>query len=218
MKYFFVILWLFLIPVAADAIFYNARAFVVSNDNDTIMGEVRLNWFNEASGAVYFNSFDKETLHYEVWFRPAGLNTWKAYAADELKMFSFQFQGQTYAYKSFNLDKRSLHKCERNQHRFLLLKFSGSVELYQDKIRIYNIGYKGLLSNTYYTYVDYYLYSEAEGLIRAEKSKEVKNIRDLLIQYGIESEFIKSFSGNINFKRLPEILHEYSQWKKEVRV
>ena len=182
------------------------------------MGEVRINLFNQASGAVYFNSFDNEILHSEVWFRPAGIKKWKHYTPDKIKLFSFVYRHNTYEYRSFRPEKKSLIGSERNKVRFLMLVHSGRVKLYKDVRRIYLPEPEYELTASYFTYIDYFLYSKEEGLIRAHESEELKSVTDLLLLFGLEYSFVKNIPDGTSFKALPEILPEYVAWRREVRT
>jgi len=199
----------------------NARAFIVNNHSDTILGEIKLTWFNQTTGAVIINSFDQEPLHYEVWFRPVGKKRFKRFTANEIKLFSFRYQDQSFEYRSFNLHKKSWHKFEREEARFLLLVHRSKVKLYKDVQRAYSSINQNVRIDSYYTasasdyhFYDYYLYKEGMDLIKATKTKERPRVKDLLLYYGIEIEFVKSISKNANFKDLPLILEEYIEWTK----
>ncbi|MBS2097864.1 hypothetical protein [Carboxylicivirga linearis] len=211
------ILWLFSFA-PLHAFYVNAKGFVVTNKQDTIMGEVRINLFNQASGAVCFNSFDNEILHSEVWFRPAGIKKWKHYTPDNIKLFSFIYRQSTYEYRSFRPEKKSLVRSERSKARFLMLVHSSKVKLYKDVRRIFPSNPEYELTASYYTYTDYYLYSAEEGLIKAQKSKECKSVNDVLLLFGLEYSFVKQIPDGTSFKALPEILSEYVAWRQEVRT
>ena len=99
----------------------NARAFIVTNSSDTILGEIKLSWFNKTTGGIYLNSFDMEVLHYEMWFREMGKRSWKQYHPSDLKLFTFVYQKQTYEFRSFVLERKSIYNPEKNKRRFLLL-------------------------------------------------------------------------------------------------
>jgi len=213
-----IILWLLIVADPVHAFCVNAKGFIVNNEQDTIMGEIRINLFNQASGAVYFNAFDNEILHSEVWFRPAGVKKWKYYTPEDIQLFSFLYHYCTYEYRSFSLQRKSLLKSERNKVRFLMLVHSSRVRLYKDIRRIFPSNPEYELTASYYTYADYYLYSNEEGLIKAQKSKELRRVSDLLLLYGLEYSFVKKISDGTTFKALPEILADYVEWKQRIRT
>nr|WP_319401430.1 hypothetical protein [uncultured Carboxylicivirga sp.] len=225
MKVLLSALFLFMLAIPGHAFVNNARGFIVNNQSDTIMGEVRINIFNQTSGAVYLNYFDNEILHTEVWFRPAGIRKWKRYTPEDLQFYSFLFKGQTYEYRRFCLNKKSIVKRERIDRRFLMLVHSSSIKLYQD-VWCYSrpqLTRQCLLNyfkvpSMYYTCYEYYLCTKDNRLIKAEKTTMLETVSDLLRVVGLEGSFVSQIPEKASFKDLPVILAEYLHWKRMIRT
>lgn len=207
----------------------NARAFVVTNTNDTILGEVKLSWYNKTTGGIHINGFDIDVLHYEMYFRELGKKGWKLYHPSDIKFFTFVYRHQTYEFRSFVIERKSIYNPEKHKKRFLLLLHNSKVKLYKDVRRnynpynevrkVYHPEFKYVSSaNSYSNYFDYYLYNTEQGLTRAIKSSETFSVLTLLDKYGIEKDFLNTLPKIVNFKDLKRILKDYAEWSKIPRT
>ncbi len=214
----FLLLILVLLAPIGKATGKTVRAFVVTNEADTILGEIRLSSFNQATGAFFITGFEQEALHYEVWFRPVGKKRFKQYAPNDLRLYTFSYKGQTYEYRKFSMLKRNINAKKRQQDRFLLLIHSSKVKLYKDVIREpYRKPHEEIITS-YYHFSDYYLFNEKNGLVKVKPDKERTSILDLLSWFDLEEEFLNLLPKHSNFKDVSSILSHYIDWCKMAKT
>lgn len=192
--------------------------YVVNNVCDTILGTVKLSTFNDINGALIFNDFNKEQLHFQVFFKENGNRRFKRYTPEDILAFGFKYEEKIYTYQSFEIAMNSLLNSADTRFRFLRLLCSSPIMLYLDLVRMDNYSgtpLNGVQAYSYQTHVDYYLYNKKVGLMRAIPSHDFNRLIRLLKHYDVHPDFIEVLPGKYRTKDIPEILRKYKQWLEE---
>jgi len=192
----------------------------IIEDSDTLYGKIKISQFNILTAGLVMNGINSEPLHHEVWFRSNDSKRFKRYNANEIIAFGFTDKTRDYYFKSFRIETNSLVKKEKIRSRFLqLYSHVSNIYLYKDLLRVDNYS-RNTYNNPYevynltYTYPEFYLFNSKIGLTKVEETKLIKTIKELLSIYGIEDNFLKHFSKDINIKDIGFVLEEYKLWLK----
>ncbi len=193
------------------------KGYRITQENDTIWGEVKKYYFNQVQNTVVFNGIDLERYHVEVFFRPLNQSQFKRCTTRDTREFGFTYKNQEYVYRRFELHKKSISKRGRLRPRFLQLVYEGELQLYKNRIRLYdmetaqNINSKRISS----VHPELYLYNESQGLQSVAKTSEISDIYSLLSPFDVPSAFLQSVPANYPFKDIRNLLVEYDRWLKE---
>ncbi len=192
------------------------HAQIITNNNDTIKGYVKNYWFSKSTGNVIFNGIDLSNFQNEISFKqPKG--SYKHYKPEDIQGFSFKYDGQFYTFNSFLVQKKSIIKKEEEVYKFLLLKYAGNISLYSDLTSQYFTDNRkdtqDLTKPTSYSIPHYYLYSETLQLTSIDTSNNFDATFKLLINYGIESEFIEKYCVENKVYDIIDLFQKYLIWK-----
>ncbi len=205
---------------------YNAKAkkvpgYLITNEDDTLYGEIKISHFNILTGDFLFRSIYMDQLHFEVVFRENDTGKFSAFKAGEILGFGFDHRKQSYIFQSFILTSNTPLKREKYTSRFLQLCYLGEVALYRDVNRIANYDNTTetvpILTDETFVYYEYYLYNLKEGLNKVEPKEGISTITDLLYLYKLEKEFIEQLPGSYKFKDVKQILISYDIWLNQQR-
>lgn len=167
--------------------------FIITNDFDTIVGDVRMYLFNRVSGNINITGIDLETYFYEVSFKELDTKQYKTYKPQDIIGFSFTYNTTKYMFHRFIIERKSIVKKERKTYRFLNLLFKNEISLYSDLNRVYhgnNIKDTHDLSKPpSFMYKDYYLYNNTVGLSKINRN----TYKELLKLYGQGKRVYSSF-------------------------
>ncbi|WP_143525155.1 hypothetical protein [Labilibacter marinus] len=106
--------------------------FIITEQNDTIHGEVQVHTFNRRTGAYVFSGIDLEWCYLNVSFRKSGKARFKYYLPEQLKGYHFSFEGQDYIFHQFQIQYKSLVNSECNKYQFLnLIKRTPKESIYR---------------------------------------------------------------------------------------
>lgn len=189
---------------------------IITNDQDTIDGYIKNYWFNKATGNVVFNGIDLSNYHNEVTFKQPGGN-YNHYKPEDIKGFSFTYDGQIYTFTSFLVQKNSIIKKEDNVSKFLLLLFDGKISLYSEMTWKY---FSDNRKDTYemslpasYNSRHYYLFSEALGISSIDSPNDVDATFEMLKKYGVENDFIEKYCAENKVYDIMDLFQAYIHWK-----
>lgn len=200
---------------------YNATAkrtpgYLITNENDTLYGEIKISHFNILTGDFLFRNINLDQFHLEVVFRENEARKFNIFKADEILGFGFSHRNQTYIFQSFILTSNTPIKKQKYNPRFLQLFYSGEIALYRDLNRITNYNNRTeaipILADETFVFYEYYLYSMHQGLNKVEPKEGINTIADLLYLYKVEKEFIEQLPNSYTFKNIKEILIAYDIW------
>ncbi|NOQ25846.1 MAG: hypothetical protein GQ564_10835 [Bacteroidales bacterium] len=218
-KYTILLLSLILINNYVEA--RKIPGFIITENKDTIYGEVIVSFFNLHTVAVILDGVNLEPLHYEVWFREYEKRRFHNFQAKDISAFGFYFRYKNYLFHSFTLESNSIIEKESKRDRFLQLCYVGKVSLYKDlsRMNMHNINVI-IPSIVDYTnsivYYNYFLFDDIEGLTKVEISENIKTISDLLNLYNIEKEFIDLIPKKTKLKDINIVLKKYEFWLYEI--
>ncbi|MCW3807786.1 hypothetical protein [Plebeiibacterium marinum] len=134
--------------------------YIITNQNDTIKGEVKLYTFARRNGQVTLNSFDYEMTFVEVPFCKSGEKKITVYKPTDIKEYGFTFKKILYKYKSFLVKTNNISLNHREKQHFLqLARKEGRTEIY--KHQKYRLSKDNMENIPYYVF---YTYSEKNGL------------------------------------------------------
>ncbi len=191
--------------------------YIVTENSDTIYGEIKVTFFNLVTGGVILDGINLEPLHYEVWFRGFETRRFRKYQSNDIFGFGFKFKNRDYLFHGFTLESKSIFKSEEKRYRFLQLCYIGKVYLYKDLYRINNYNYvesnhnSKIFDNTITTF-DYFIFNESIGLTKLGVLNELEDISNLLKRYEFEEEFIKLIKPRSKLISIVKVLREYEIW------
>lgn len=191
--------------------------YIVTEDRDTLYGNIYIYRFNLNTGLFFINGIDDESYHYQVAFKNKQDKKYKVFKPEDVQGFGFRFKNEDYVYQKFQIIKRSLVPEEKLKVRFLRLVYSNGFSLYQDRNRIRQASgnlNKSIPGSSFgeesMVVTDYYLYSAAIGLKRVDGSIPVT---ELLMVYGMDAAFIKALPDQVKSRDVPEIIAAYEVWR-----
>ncbi len=95
--------------------------YIVTENNDTIQGEIKVHSFNRRTGDFVFAGIDLESCYRQVAFRSKGELFFKYYLPEQIKEYAFTYKNQPYLFQRFLIRKKSIVPNERNIYQFLQL-------------------------------------------------------------------------------------------------
>lgn len=190
------------------------QGYIIKENSDTAYGTIKLDQFH--NGYFLLNGFDTESLYYQVAFKSKGDKKFRLYSPASLEGFGFIYEGENYTYSSFLLEHNSIIKGDRERFRFLSLEYSGSINLFQNTVRInYPSGFNR--TDQYMVYYEFFLQKDSGKLIKVETTKNVRTVNDLLRQIGVEEKFIEDeVPLKSDFRDIRDILRRYDIWLETI--
>ena len=218
----FILLGIIIFSLISTAQAKKVPGYIVTEDSDTLYGEIKLPKFNLLTGGWIISGFNQEPFYYEIWFKSNESNKFNRFQADQISGYGFRFESLDYIFKSFIIESNTPIKKEKKRYRFLKLYHYGETCLYIDMLRIttyenleteeYSFSHNN--SSIYYDY-NYYLYNNLIGLSKVEKSKEIESIEELLYLYDFKKDFIESLPNKTEFKDIKAIMVAYEIWNRD---
>jgi len=184
--------------------------YIIDAKSDTIYGTVQLSRLNQITGGYTLNGIELESFHTKVTFKSNSENRYKTYFPEMILGFGFSYKSTNYFFRQFTVNHTSLIARESQQQRFLCLIYKGSYELYKDLSFVANPYI--FRTEQFLSYSDYFLYSASKGLIKIEKNKELKSLRDLFIHADTDEKFTHTIPENLSFKYTNSLLIVYDRW------
>lgn len=216
-RYFIVLLLMIFFANFVEA--KKVPGYIITENLDTIQGQIKLSKFNLQTGGWYIYGINIEQLHFEVWFRDNKSKRFRSYKATDILSFGFNYRSINYIFRSFTIESNTRVVRQQKRQRFLQLLYNTDLELYRDtKSMLSNINYVDFTYNKkrnyLLTYYDLYLYSNANGLTKVELSKNVKTVHQLLRKYNLDKRYVKEIPANTKLKDIKTILVNYDLWLK----
>ncbi len=193
-----------------------AEGYVVYPNGDSICGLVKVSQVNLMNQGIVLNGVELEPFHYMVTFKEQNGSRFKTYKVDEIREFGFNFQGVAYQFRQFTLHSNTFVGKDQTRNRFLCLMFEGEVALYKDIIRR-NSGVhpqSPAMNRQASVYYEYYLFNKKQGLSKAVKTNDCKELLQLLARYEIDGNFLDQLPDDVSFKDLKSVLLQYEEWKE----
>jgi hypothetical protein len=185
--------------------------YIITANHDTIYGMIRLQRFDQITGALLINGFDVESLYYKITFKSNTGKSFSTYSPGMILSFGFNYNSTDYTYKTFLVEYRSIFQNGKQQLRFLNLLHHGRLDLYQNEICI--LKPENVQSGAdYMKYYEYFIYSDSKGLLRIGANDHTRSMQDLLRQTGMEEDFIRELPKDTEFKDILYILENYDDW------
>lgn len=186
--------------------------YYITHNNEEIKGKVLLRRYSPRSGGLNFAGVDFERMYTWVQFKTAEGK--KVFEPNEIKEFGFVYKGSSYLFVSAQLPFKSIVKSERIKERFLNVVYKGSLCLMRDDVELCEdiAAVKGGEINEIVTYSEYYLWSSDKGFTKVEKRGGIKSLKELLVNYGMDSEFLQNVPDNITNRDFVDILSKYDRW------
>ncbi len=201
----------------------NVKGYIITLNQDTIYGTIQLPTFNQTTGAYYIKGFDEEYITHQIKFKNEVKKKYLKYTINDILEYGFIYRSSSYKYKRFLLKYKSISNKENSEYRFLELIYSGFLDLYKNT-KYLNLPQKtSVIYNTvnnnskindpkYDQYHEYYLFSDSGGLKQVELNDNVKTIKDLLIQFNVNDEFLQEITYDAKFSEIQSILQKYDYW------
>lgn len=186
--------------------------YIITEKSDTVFGTIQLQKFDQVSGGLIINGFDRGILYKQLFFKSLTDKRYKTYLPETISGFGFNYDKEKYVFQSFTLDRKSMVKREHYQSRFLCLVYKGSLSLFKD-IKHYNFDPSNTLGNqNSYTYAEYFLYQPSVGLKKVEITDKIPSIKVLLRLYNCKEEFVQELKDNLLIRDMMDVLEAYDQW------
>lgn len=209
--WYFIVLFFF----AGNAFSRQVPGFIITHNADTINGLIKVSKVSLMNRAVNVNGIDLETFHYMVSFKENGQKHFKTYQVNDIKGFNFRYKDVTYKFQQFELRSNTFVSGDQVRSRFLCEIVKGEVTLYKDITRRQTGVDQQHLYKNYQgaVYYEYYLYNKELGLAKVIKSNSSESLLDLLLQYGVDDEYLQLISPQTKYKDVKEVLIDYENWK-----
>lgn len=188
----------------------NVTGYIVTNNSDTLYGEIKVYNFNRVTGNWIFNGIDLEGLHFEVSFKTYTKKRFQTFRPKDILGFGFTYKSSDYIFQRFIIVSKGIFKQEQRRYRFLSLEYQGRVSLFKDLIRVYHANV--ITKSDSYVYDDYYLFNDVIGLNRVEPTNDIKPLVDLLNLYGFKKDYLNTIPTKTNLKDIKMILEDYDTW------
>lgn len=202
-------------------IFTNLQAkkvpgYIITNNGDTIFGEIKVSSFDLFTSGIVINGIDLEPFYFMVGFRESGKWLCKTYEPEDLMGFEFLFDKLIYRFERHKIKSKSIIKNDEERIRFLNLVFKGECSIYRDVIRR-PTDLQSIIPNPHahsIVHYDYYLYNEKRGLKKVVRTKDCTTVIELLTLYEVDREYLKRLSPQIQFRDIRKVLLDYENWKR----
>lgn len=208
-RYFLLILTIGIVNSFCEA--KKVPGYIVTDNADTLYGEVRINLYNNITQGIIISGIDMEYLHHEVSFKEYEGGKFIVYTPEMISGFGFIFESAEYIFHRYTIETKSILKKNKVECRFLNLIYEHKISLYRDN---FHVQYWVSISNEHPVYLDYdlYLFNAKLGLKKAEKSRKTPTVQKLLRLYEFEEEFIKELPEKTKFNDIRYVLESYFLW------
>jgi hypothetical protein len=210
----FLKLFMFVIGLTLSAEYCAAKrvpGFIVTNNADTLFGDIKVYSFDRVTGVWIINGIDLQCYHFEVTFRNSIEKKYLTYKPEDIKGFGFVYKSKKYIFHRFILEPKNMFKPGTKVYRFLSLEHKGKISLYKDVIRMTNPS-ADFISNISNLFFDYYLYDANHDLQKFQVKDEEKSMAEILRNYGFADEYLKELPTKTNLRDIKMILEDYDLW------
>lgn len=210
-----VLLYMLLVPFLSSA--KGIWGYIVTNDNDTIKGLVKVPPINLITGGIFLNRLNVEALHNEVRFKADFARKTTVYTPKELKEVGFVHKDVAYTYRMFKVKQNDIVKGKSvYNERMLLLEYNGKYDLYSDYIHIKKDG-NYMQGPTEYKFKRLFICPSTQNIgdeIICGNTR-FRRVKDYLFYLGFDKLFVDALSKKTNYKHLALILAYYEEWLLE---
>lgn len=140
-----------------------APGYIVTNNSDTIAGEVKVSRYDIYTGGILCSGINLEPFHSVLYFRQSNQSSFKSFRPKDISGFVFTYKSVDYIFKTFTIESKSIVKSERRRLRFLNLIHQSENIIYRDIVRRGDVVMPGTQSKVT-DYYDYYSYDITHGL------------------------------------------------------
>jgi len=195
----------------------STKGYIITQDQDTLYGKIRLHWLSTSIDFFNFFSFDFESFFYHVSFKSDADKSYKTYYPTMISGFGFKHRSTNYIFKSYNLNYKSIFEDKTKGYRFINLIHRGKIDLYRHMI---SINYPVTCPNSanrgqVMKYYEYYICSDGTNLLWVGSRKQYKTLIELLQLCHVDDEYLRRIPKNADFKDIWNVLTEYDKWLLE---
>jgi len=211
---------LFLIGIGDNCNASSSKGYIITQDQDTIYGKIRLPWKSTSIDFFNFSGFDFESMFYIISFKSDADKSYRTYYPTTISGFGFKHRSTNYIFKSFYLNYKSLFEEKGQGYKFINLIHRGKLDLYQHMITInYSrestpFADRGQVMK----YYEYYIWSEQTKLLWVGPNKQYGTLLDLLEKCNVDKEYYRQIPKKADFKDIRNVLAEYDKWLKNRRT
>jgi hypothetical protein len=181
--------------------------FIITNNQDTINGYIKISRFDLVDGSYFLNSINLEPLFSMVTFKADDGGPFKNFFPGEIKGFTFHYEKQIITFEYKELAVNSIFASGMNKKRFVRLVYLGKVSMYED---IENVTPGGGPGHGSYAASKFYLFNDTVGMTKLETTKEKKSLKDILGLYITDSEF--DIPADIKLVDIKGLLMQYDHY------
>ncbi len=189
------------------------NGYIKLNNGETVSGRVNVPYVNMFSRAIIVKGIDLSHFYYSVRFSDEK-KVKKYYYPGDIKAFGFTTNGMSYHFVSHDMHYNSIVKSERQREQFFNVLYSGKLTLLCHLVPLYyhtpgTYNWTGInMVNSY----DYYLYAENKGLTKVEITKPFETLRDILVLYDVDKQFLDTLPDNLDRFDVYDVLRGYDKW------
>jgi len=186
---------------------------IVTKNNDTIYGTIRISKFNLFQKTVSAFSYNMDDLFDHVYFKSSTDSRFKELFPRDILEYGFILEGVPYRYVSIDVKVKLSH----TRRKFFLQIANGDINLFTISLHINN---QDKSINPYgMTISEYYILSEDMELIRVSQYDRDETVFDFLMRnLKLNKEVLSSATKGRTFKKIAEIAEIYNNEIKNATI
>lgn len=188
----------------------NLPGFIVTPNNDTLTGTVKVSRFDLHDGSFMVNTINLEPLYNSVLFKADQSSRFKSFSPTDIRSFTFHYGNRIYKFESKELEMNSIFYSEQQRNRFLRVVYEGNVSMYENRERISSEG--AGRNKTKVILHQYFLYNDRYGLTRLEKTKAYLSLKDILALYITHDDYLSQINVDIQLTDIESVLMQYDRY------
>ncbi|HEY4788463.1 MAG TPA: hypothetical protein VIH57_20575 [Bacteroidales bacterium] len=177
--------------------------YIITNNNDTLYGEVRISKFNIAQNTVSLSSYNLDELYDHVYFKPSPGNIFKIYSPMEIVEYGFILDNVPFRY----IAKEVKTRMGYTKRKFYLQVAYGGIDLFENTSPIDN---QDKNHNTTMSVTEFFILCPDNNFVRVSQDDKDEPVTDFLMRYlKLDKDILDKAARNKTFKDIQEIARTY---------
>ena len=184
------------------------QSYIVSNNNDTVYGTIKISKFNLLQKTVSVTSYNTDELFYHLFFKSSSEKRYKELFPADVKEYGFFLDNTPYRFISIE-EKPIITR--HNRAKFYLQVAGGSINLFEYRTNVDYENQNQSTKNHSLKIREEYILSDDNKLVKVEDTGG--SVSDfLLANIKLNKEILDKVCKDKSFKDMREVIRLYNQY------
>ena len=179
--------------------------YIITNNNDTIYGAIRLSKFNLLQNTISISSYNMDELYDHLYFRSSTDKKFNELSPMDILEYGFILDRTQYRY----ISKEVKAKLGTSKRKFYLQLANGDINLFESRTPLNNQDQS--LNHNRMIITEFYILGEDKNLIRVSQNDKDERVSDFLMKnLKLDKETLDKAAKDKTFKDIVEIARVYN--------